>query len=563
VAYWIGLPKALARPIFGIEQAIFRIIRTTDEPRLFLYLGFIALAALILTASGFAMWSSHSGQVRTFGRMLARGALWSQPALVVLIIESALAVNWGSRLGRSSFIPPPPSISQAILIPAGFLVGVFAFFLSGGLPRSGRLGSLGVTALVTAAALLPLLLGDGYVGSERVFSTFTVLPTGRSLVVAAIDCPSVDQCVAQGSNIVSGQLPLRYVTVAAFTSPSSAWKTASLPLARLAELHQGSTLYGSAGESSIACPTSGRCLAIGFVTSVPVSSLSLPVLSTVDGGSHWAVLPVPEPAHKPGANTMTSIGCLNVRDCVASDGQVVVATRDGGIHWQVVARLTGEHIQNSAATVECPTESECIVVSGLASEVSVNPLTGGPQNIRLLTAVTWTTDGGRTWTSRRLGNPLDTPQALACWDSTDCVLSGNPPLHVSSPSLYITTDRGIRWKRLPAPGLPGGLSHIRCVAPQECFGTTGYSVIKTTNGGTSWTTVLRAGPDSSLEVLSCPDAQNCVVGGTAGWLSGGSAALWTTEDGGRTWTRQPFPLIPVPLGMHPCAVSAKACDGAA
>jgi hypothetical protein len=35
--------------------------------------------------------------------------------------------------------------------------------------------------------------------------------------------------------------------------------------------------------------------------------------------------------------------------------------------------------------------------------------------------------------------------------------------------------------------------------------------------------------------------------------------LWTTQNGGTTWTVQPFPTMPVPRGLRPCAAFATVC----
>ena len=47
----------------------------------------------------------------------------------------------------------------------------------------------------------------------------------------------------------------------------------------------------------------------------------------------------------------------------------------------------------------------------------------------------------------------------------------------------------------------------------KCYATTGNSIIKTTDGGKTWTTALRVTAPTVVSVLSCATAQNCVAGG--------------------------------------------------
>jgi photosystem II stability/assembly factor-like uncharacterized protein len=249
---------------------------------------------------------------------------------------------------------------------------------------------------------------------------------------------------------------------------------------------------------------------------------------------------------------------MNAADCVASNGQSIILTRDGGTRWTVVATPPSSLASNPARVVTCPTSQECIVVTG-----GLEALNRSGTKARLLTAVTWTTDNGLSWTSRSAKGVQAGPGALGCWSATDCLLSGDlvdDPFSFG-PSLYRTTDRGIHWRRLPVPGgqYGFGLLQLQCVAPRECLATTGSSVIRSTNGGESWKTLLRVSGDSDLRVLSCFNAQNCVAGGFADWPTGESAALWTTHDGGRTWTIHPFPLMPVPRGLQPCVPFVKTC----
>ena len=460
LAYWAGLPASFGRPFFGSQQAIYSLIPTTDMPRFALYVAFIGAVAVLLAASGFAMWRSRSARAEGFAGILAMGALWSQPVLVVLIIESALALKWDSTPDGALL----PSFPILAIIGVGLVVGVAALFLGQGLPRSVRMGSLGVTLVIVATAVVPFLLVEGYVGSREVFSTFGVLPTGRSSEVAAIDCPSLTRCVAEGSNILSAQAPLQYEAVAALTGPDSKWRTVPLsPLEVRGSSSQTVVLGGSSTVTSIACPTTRTCLAVGLWSLSPSLKFSLPIWRSEDGGEHWVLTSVPLPRTSGTVNLIArqSIACMNVRSCVASNGQVVIATRDGGTHWEVVTGVAGRRVVNPATVLTCPTRQECIVVSARAESL------GTKAGIKLLgqltTMVTSTSNAGLTWVTHRVGGLVFQPQALACWNSNDCLLSGVPTFTLTSAlSLYLTTDRGRHWRRITAAVGPLGFQQIQC-----------------------------------------------------------------------------------------------------
>jgi photosystem II stability/assembly factor-like uncharacterized protein len=563
IAYWAALPGAYARDFFQDLHATHLLVRTTDVPRLCAYLAFIALVAIVLTVAGFAVWRARSNPSRAAGLILGRGVLWSQPLLIVLMVVSALAAEYGWNLGALVLAPSFPEIAIIAMVlfiaVVTFLLGKTHPFLLGSFPATGRFLSAGVTVLIVVMALVPLFLVDGFLGSERAFSSVGVLPTGQSVQVEAVDCALPSHCVAAGTNLGNFVgLPLRYVAIGGFIGSNGRWETTPLPPPEPNPPAKSIVeLLGDVGTSvSVACPTADRCLAIGLWSVSPPGKLSLPVWRSDDGGKRWVLMKAGFPG---GAGLVhRSLGCMNASDCVASNGQVVIATRDGGIHWKVVANLAASQLQNPAGAVACATSRGCVVV--VSAEEAVN-LRG--TKFRRLTMVTWTSDAGLVWKSRSATGLQALPEAFACWSPTDCLLSGNP-VDPSAPapvaSLYLTRDRGLRWERLAVPGGPQGpgLVQMQCVASNECLATTGRSVIRTTDGGMTWTTLLQVS-GSNVRVLSCSTPDSCVAGGSVNWTSDQSAALWTTQDGGRSWTSQPFPRMPVPRDLRPCPVFSNRC----
>ena len=68
IAYWVAFPSAWA-PYFNVS--IERLVRTTDVPRMFLYLAFIIVVVVVLAVTGLLVWRSRSCLERTFGLAVA------------------------------------------------------------------------------------------------------------------------------------------------------------------------------------------------------------------------------------------------------------------------------------------------------------------------------------------------------------------------------------------------------------------------------------------------------------------------------------------------------------
>jgi len=534
IAYWAAYPSAFA-PHF--QPTIERMVRITDVSRMFVYLAFIIVAAVVLAITGVLVWRSRSSPRRTSGLAVGRGVLWAQPLLLVLVVETGIAVanNWDmNALLLVGFPQFPLPIFVATVVVATVLTGLAAR----GLSAKPWLVSAGTTLVIVAAVLVPLFAVGGYLGVQGSFSAIDSIPTGRSTLVVAVDCPFPNRCLAVGSNLIAFGVPVRYLTVMAAGGPDMKWKATAFPLG-LSRSVEGLGLYSGLG-TSIACPTRSKCLGIGFWFSFQSGPL-LPIWNSADGGLHWTVTSVRVPGAE--GSQPQALACMNASDCAAIFGSALIDTRDGGKHWRVVANRTSVAVPTGV--LSCPTNQDCIAVQSTSENLN----TIGTKT-RRLTTVTSTRDGGLTWTSRTVvGLPFEL-ESLGCWDATDCLLGTS-----YSSAVYVTADRGFQWENLPSRrGTPGlGISHIRCVGPRECLAVVPGSVIKTTNGGKTWTTLLHVvRPNFGLFTLSCATAKNCVVGGGSEFSSGPSATLWTTQDSGQSWTRQPFPTLPVPRGLHPC-----------
>ena len=82
-------------------------------------------------------------------------------------------------------------------------------------------------------------------------------------------------------------------------------------------------------------------------------------------------------------------------------------------------------------------------------------------------------------------------------------------------------------------GIAASLSGVACPTTTTCLGVSFSKVIGTTNGGSTWSTLLTS-PPTSLGAVTCASATRCWVAG----YNQTSSAIMATTDGGATWTTQ-------------------------
>ena len=136
------------------------------------------------------------------------------------------------------------------------------------------------------------------------------------------------------------------------------------------------------------------------------------------------------------------------------------------------------------------------------------------------------------WQTTASFNPLVNVSAVSCApsataSSATCVAVGNDGGQVSS--IIVTNDGGAVWASSPVPAGVTNLSTISCPSAAVCYAGGGSGLLKSSNGGTSWTVL-----DSSFvaQSISCFTIDECTA-------VGGSQITKTTD--GTSWNLQTPP----------------------
>jgi photosystem II stability/assembly factor-like uncharacterized protein len=287
------------------------------------------------------------------------------------------------------------------------------------------------------------------------------------------------------------------------------------------------------GPAMVSCAATDRSHAWLAVASY--TNTSTVVYFTADGGQSW------QSATTDGAvwpqirflNNTTGLLLLGQGAAAGSEGVVLLRTADSGAHWQLATDKRWRSQQTS------------MIWGGDKNGFGFS----SPENIWLTGA--WlvnsfvlyaTHDGGAHWQQQDLSLPQgftvtggaiesQPPEFFGASDGVLPIVQLNNP--GQSAIFYRTEDGGYTWT--PTTPVPGDVFSV--VDANRIFVTDGMKVYRTAGGGLHWTAVQ---PNLSLKGASVLD----FVSPSEGWAIVGGQMLRTT-DGGATWTNLstgvPFP----------------------
>lgn len=162
-----------------------------------------------------------------------------------------------------------------------------------------------------------------------------------------------------------------------------------------------------------------------------------------------------------------------------------------------------------------------------------------------------TTDGGETWKPITTTMPFLSAGSAAILSPTHLLVTGNYDAGGGTlvNASYLTRDGGATWKKVRdgvaiGAGTYDFLSDTTGYLWSGCTGAgaaTNSCVVKTTDGGDTWTVPSTAFIPINIAAMAWADA-------THGMLSGGEIspatgpAVMLTSDGGKTWTKERVPV---------------------
>ncbi len=359
--------------------------------------------------------------------------------------------------------------------------------------------------------------------------------------------------------IVAGALAVALVAglvvIAAFRHPLNAPAPAGpVTPGRHGIVIDADTIDGSNGWALL-----GQCPA----SQGPADICQYWIESTHDGGATWtnpvklATFPLTD------GDAPRHIHFANASDGFAYGNGVAFATRDGGAHWsRLFAGATGIVAIDGRGPVwaveyPCAKGTQCpygvlvsadggqtwtaaaALPSGFAPRVAVAFGSAG----LLLSSygvgdMAVTRDLGRTWTvlaggcvADAISNTVATPDGKEIWQ-----YCGEPPAVQSTAGradfLFVSEDGGTNWHRATSPGIPTVGAVLVAPRPGTALLVTSTEqmvssqLLISRDSGSTWTAVASAGEFSSV-----------MLAGSVGWAVDNRYAVWTSTDGGLTWSR--------------------------
>ena len=301
------------------------------------------------------------------------------------------------------------------------------------------------------------------------------MPDGVTLS-SPLTCASAAWCAAGG--LYHGRQPV-FLT----SRDGHSWTITPLP--------------GGTGQIvQLDCPTALVCRGLEWSTGQLLAAnfplqTDMQFIGTDDSGRHFSVTAFPrgESIESLSCPTVTSCAAVGVFDAsgpVYDHGRtwnfdrpdmqgIVLTTRNAGVSWQ-----PGTFPRDAGAgpfpDITCPDASHCWLIDSVGTDAGSN----SPNH----TQVVVSSDGGATWTSRRLPPNQSFPEfsTVTCPTAATCYAAAEVPRTIPgriTAALYATHDAGRTWSLVtfarPAK-IPAGMAsdsfmsigNIQCPAPAAC-----------------------------------------------------------------------------------------------
>jgi hypothetical protein len=358
-------------------------------------------------------------------------------------------------------------------------------------------------------------------------------PSARALAISAVTavlCASAIPAAAASAATVSAPAPLA----------SSDWHQAVLP----ANYYVGNGQNGPA-ISPASC-VRGTLFCMAVTTYLP-PGLSGPipqgVVVTTDGGVHWHGF-----ASLNSGPYVTAVSCPSTSVCWiagysdSTGAPEIAESTNAGKTWTDKTPASLSSTYQTLTALDCVSDSVCWVV-GDDQASGVAPLAAE------------TTDGGSTWktfTNLPTFTPYDPNgtyqlNAISCISALDCVAGGGLNYADGLAQVISTTNGGQTWNLSADPTLSGlqqifslsclpgssaaATSAATCMAAGDELAAAGPVVIRSSNGGATWSGMQSFDTTGWMSSVSCANALHCWAAG-----AGTTVGLAGTSDGGASWS---------------------------
>ena len=228
----------------------------------------------------------------------------------------------------------------------------------------------------------------------------------------------------------------------------------------------------------------------------------------------------------PGHGSFNAISCSGVSTCLAVGADdnglgVISSTANAGQAWSDDKLPPGI---SALDAIDCISNSSCVAVGQ--------------------GAILHTTNGGSSWTYET-PSAQTTLLAVTCATSTVCISTGVSPNPTGAPFGVImrSTDGGVSWTAINLGSLVSGLEAVTCATVTHCIAV-GSQIWTTDDAGLTWQQEFASGGIGSLQSVACASTTYCVaIGANPEGLSEKSAQAFAvvTQDGGGTWNQLTLP----------------------
>jgi hypothetical protein len=366
----------------------------------------------------------------------------------------------------------------------------------------------------------------------------------------ALTCRPATTCVAAGDYIdASGNYQGLMLT-----RSGSTWTVAEAPLPA------NSTGGSGAMVRAVTCASATWCVAVGDYSDSTRHRQGLLIMGS---GSTWRTAEAPLPANAHPDVYLTSVACASATKCFAAgtyddidrSPHGLMLTWSGSTWKAATAPLPANGaVLGGLSALACPSVSACLAVGSYTDKSQV------PHGL----ALTWS---GTAWTAAATPQPPAVSSiaisALACPSASVCVAVGSYTDKSGVSHGLALTRRGSTWTATatprPANATGSSLSVLACPSASECVAGGSYSApggrqpaMILTGFGSTWTTASPPAPANSsssggaLWDVACPSTAKCFAVGT--YDTNGVQKAFIATGAGGTWTADE---APVPANSNP------------